>query len=259
VKKIILAIVILLLLISLAFNVPNWFLSQEHRAEVTNKIDSIELDIKGVDTTIISKNQDYVEAELKGKGNVNLNKKGDTIEIEYHRQWFSLLNFGRKTKLTVTIPENYDRDLKVEVGSGNIDFKLSDDTVLQSLELEVGSGNIDIESLKVGNASLEVASGNIDMKDFTGELDIDVASGNVSVQMDKLVGNIETEVSSGRIVLDLPEDSDFTLNGEISSGTIKNRFPLKNEESGNNRLRGTYGSGKYRIDLDVSSGTIEIK
>ena len=90
-KKTVLAIVILLLLISLFFNVPNWFLSQEHRAEVTNEIDSIKLDPKGVDTTIISKNQDYVEAELKGKGNVSLSKKGNTIEIEYHRQWFSFV------------------------------------------------------------------------------------------------------------------------------------------------------------------------
>ncbi|MED3662159.1 DUF4097 family beta strand repeat-containing protein [Ureibacillus sp. FSL K6-8385] len=258
-KKTVLAIVILLLLISLFFNVPNWFLSQEHRAEVTNEIDSIKLDTKGVDTTIISKNQDYVEAELKGKGNVSLSKKGNTIEIEYHRQWFSLLNFGRGTKLIVTIPEKYDRDLKLEVASGNIDFQLSDDTVLNSLEMEVGSGDINIGSLHTKSTSLDVASGDIDIKHFTGELDIEVASGNVSIQLDQLAGDIEAEVNSGRVALDLPKDSSFNIDGKTSSGTIKNHFPLKNEVAEKDRLRGTYGSGKYDIHLDVSSGTIEIK
>lgn len=258
-KKIILVVVLILLLISLVFNVPNWFLSQEHQVKVTDKINSIDLDIKGVDTTVISKDQDYVKAELKGKGNVNLSKKGDTIEVEYHRQLFSFFNFGRRTQLVVTIPKDYDRELKVDAGSGDIDLQLSKDTVLSSLELDVGSGDIDIDSLNAKTASIDVASGDIDLKHFTGELKIDVSSGDVSVQIDELVGDIEAEVSSGRIVLDLPDDSDFTLNGEISSGIIQNHFPLKNEKNDRNRLRGTHGSGKYSIDLDISSGIIEIK
>lgn len=259
VKKLILVGVLILLMISLVFNVPNGFLSQEHQVKVTDKIKTIDLDIKGVDSTIISKDQDYVKAELKGKGNVNLSKKGDTIEIEYHRPLFSFFNFGSRTQLVVTIPKDFDRELKVDVGSGDIDFQLSKDTVLTSLELDVHSGDIDINSLNTKIASLDVSSGDIDLKHFTGELAIDVSSGDVYVQIDELVGDIEAEVNSGQIVLDLPDDSDFTLNGEISSGAIHNHFPLKNEKNEKNRLRGTHGSGKYSIDLEISSGTIEIK
>ena len=35
-----------------------------------------------------------------------------------------------------------------------------------------------------------------------------------------MTGPIELDVSSGRVLLDLPEDANFTLDGEVSSGFI---------------------------------------
>ena len=66
------------------------------------------------------------------------------------------------------------------------------------------------------------------------------------------------EVSSGNVQLDLPDDANFTLNGKISSGLISNDFPLNNEIKDSHTLQGTHGSGKYNVDLFVSSGRINI-
>lgn len=258
-KKILLVIAIFLLLLSLIFIGPGWFFSKVQRAEVTNKINSIELDVKGVNTKIISKNQNDIEAKVKGKGFITLSQKGDAIEIEYHRRWFEFLNFFGRTELTVTIPENYNRHLELDVDSGNIYFQSAKAMVLNSLELDVSSGNIHLKSLKAKKAIIDVSSGNVNLERFSGHLEADVSSGNLTVQLDELIGDIEAEVSSGRIVLDLPEDSDFTLNGAVSSGHIHTRFPLINEKRDEHRLQGTYGSGKYRIHLEVSSGIIDIR
>lgn len=258
-KKILLASVVMLLLFSLISIGHFSFFSKDYRAEVTNEIDTIELDLAGANATILTKNQDYVEAKLKGKGKVSLSKKDDTIEIEYDRRWYEFFNFGDRTELIITIPENYNRDLEFDVRSGNINFELSKDMELHEFKMDVRSGNIRIDSLQANKAELDVNSGNVNIKHVTGQLEIDVSSGNISIQVDDLIGDIDAEVSSGHIALDLPDDSDFTLSGEISSGNIHNRFPLNNEVREKNRLRGTHGTGQYNIDLEVSSGSIEIK
>lgn len=259
-KKTLLGILIILLAISLVVFGPSWFSSKEQRADVSNKIDSIEIDIAGINTTIITKNQDYVEAKLKGKGHLSLSKNRNTIEIEYDRPWFQFFNFFSRNELIITIPEDYNRDLELDVGSGNIDFKKPSNIMqLNNLSLDVGSGNIEINSVHAKEAELDVSSGNIEMKHFAGRLNADVSSGNLSIQLDELTDDIELNVSSGNIDLDLPDDSDFTLIGDISSGHITSKLPLENEERSKHTFRGTHGSGTYQINIDVSSGSIDIK
>lgn len=259
-KKTILIIIIILLSMSLVIFGPSWFSSKEQRLELSNKIDVIEIDIDNVNATIVTEKQDFVEAKLKGKGSLSLSQKRDTIEIEYNRPWFQFFNFFGNRELVITIPEDYDRDLELDVGSGKIEFSSSSkDMLLNNLSLDVGSGNIQLNSIKAREANLDVSSGNIDMKHFAGKLNIDLSSGNISIQMDELINDIEAEVSSGKIVLKLPDNSDFTLSGKVSSGNIFSKFPLENEERSKNGLKGTHGSGTHHIELDVSSGSIEIR
>lgn len=259
-KKTILGILIILLAISLVIFGPSWFSSKEHRAEVTSKINTIEIDVNSVNTTIVTKNQDYVEAKLKGKGNLSLSQKRDRIEIKYDRPWFQFFNFFDRTELMITIPEDYDQDLELDVGSGNIEFKKpSKEMVLNNFNLDVGSGNIKIHSIQAKDAEVDVSSGNIEINHFVGRLDADVSSGNLSIQMDELTDDIQLDVSSGNITLDLPDNSDFTLFGEVSSGNIISKFPLENEERSKKSLRGTHRAGTYKIDIDVSSGSIKIQ
>ena len=75
---------------------------------------------------------------------------------------------------------------------------------------------------------MDISSGNIDLKRYTGQIEADVSSGNLEIQMAEVTGPIELDVSSGRVLLDLPEDANFTLDGQVSSGFIYNKFDLKN-------------------------------
>lgn len=240
----------------LFISVSSWFPFGKQTAEVTNKIDLIDIDVSGINTTIIPEKRDNVEAELDGNGTVQVGKSGNRIEIEYKRKWYQQFGFFKRPKLTVYLPEDYHQDMEIEVGSGNINSK---NLQIQNLVLDVNSGNVNMDSITAQTGVLDVSSGNIDLQQYTGQLEADVSSGNLSIQMDELKDSIKVDVSSGHVELDLPSDANFTLNGEVNSGSISNRFALEKQQENKHELKGVHGSGEHHLDLSVSSGKIEIQ
>jgi lia operon protein LiaG len=279
-------ILILVLIITgayIAFNqssVNAWWSFGEKSTEtrVTNRIDLIEIDVSGASTTIIPDNDNTVRAELEGKGNVMVKKSGDSIKVELKKKWLEGFAFFSQSKLTIYIPEDYDQDFSIEVGSGNLNFSgpsQNNPMELEKLSLDIGSGNVQlnnlvaktfehdgssgnvqIDGLTTEKGSFDISSGNVNLRHYSGKLEADVSSGNLEVEIDELKGDIGIDISSGRAKLDLPKDADFTLNGEVTSGHVQSEFPLDTEEK--NSIQGKNGTGKYNIDLDVSSGNIVI-
>ena len=246
----------------LLLSIPSWLPKsgvKETSVEVTDNIRSIDFDLSAISTIIIPENRSDVEVTLDGKGSVEVTTESDQIYIEYQREFFEQFGFFDKTELIVYVPEDYDRDLDIEVGSGNVQFKGKSNMSIDHLEMEVGSGNISIDSLKAKSGVMNISSGNIDLKKYTGQIEADVSSGNLEIQIEEVTGPIELDVSSGRVLLDLPEDANFTLDGEVSSGFISNKFDLKNSVQNEKEISGVYGTGEHPINLDVSSGVIEIK
>ena len=259
------------------------FAQAEDAVKVTSQTENISIDISSVETMIVPEDRDDVRAELKGKGTVKVVKHGDEIKVTVKRKGFFWFNWFEmdKTTLTVYIPEDYEKNMEIELGSGKAEFKGhstdspiklkelavdigSGSMILENLDVETfkhqsSSGEVEIDSLTAGSGSFEVSSGSVHVKNYSGKLDADVSSGELEIQMDRLLDDVSLDVSSGSIELNLPEDADFTLNGKISSGDISSDFQLENKEESDNRLRGKHGSGKYEINLDVSSGNIKIK
>jgi lia operon protein LiaG len=257
------------------------FGNESHTTSVSSSIDLIKIDVSGASTTIIPKDINKIQAELDGKGKVTVHKKGDQISVHYKRKWFEGgWPFSKKSKLTIYIPESYDRNLSIEIGSGNLAYSgkaKNQPMKLDELKIELSSGNVElnhltaktfihdgssgniqINSLKAERGILDISSGNIHLEDYTGGLEVDLSSGNLDVQMDEMVGPIEMDVSSGKVSLDLPKNASFILKSDVSSGHINNQFPLKNSEESKKNIKGIYGSGEYQIDLDVSSGSIDL-
>ncbi|MEQ2527258.1 DUF4097 domain-containing protein [Bacillaceae bacterium CLA-AA-H227] len=258
-----------------------WFANKDQmKAEISDKIDNIEFDIASANVTIIPENRDDLEAQLTGKGKVTVKQKGDTITVEYKQKWFSWFNFFNHSKLNVYVPEDYKEDMVIDIGSGNLElsgesakqpFKLNhlildmssgnvelNDLVVNEFAFDGSSGNVEIHSLDSKTTSVDVSSGNVKISDFAGELEADISSGRFDAQFAELRDSISIDVSSGNVTLDLPEKADFTLEGETGSGNISSNFPLKVENQDKHEIKGTHGSGKHEIEIDVSSGNVEI-
>jgi lia operon protein LiaG len=255
-QKNLIVIIILLGAFFLLISVPSLLPFGKQTAELTDDIDVIEIDVSGISTTIIPEKRDNVEADLDGNGSVQVKKSGNSLEVEYKRKWYQPFGFIKRPKLTVYLPDDYQRDLAIEVGSGNVNSK---DLHLNNLLIDVNSGNVNMDSITAQTGLLDVRSGNIDLKHYAGQLEADVSSGNLTIQMDELSDDVKVEVSSGHVELDLPDRADFTLDGNVSSGFISSSFPLKDKQESKRELKGINGTGEHHIDLSVSSGKIEVE
>jgi lia operon protein LiaG len=196
------------------------------------------------------------------------------------KKGFGWFFFHNKATLNIYIPEDYDRNMDIDLGSGNLEFSgdsKSEPMKLRKLSLDLGSGNVKLKNLEVKNfeydgssgdaeihsmavqsGSIDISSGSLVVKGYTGGLEADVSSGHLEAQLDELINSIDIEVSSGEVDLDLPDNAGFTLNGKAGSGDISCNFPLKDQETDKNKIKGTHGSGEHKIDLNVSSGNINL-
>ena len=263
----------------------NWFSvsNADGQAAITKDINVIKVDVGSVNTEIIPEDRSDLKAVYQGRQKLTVTDKGDTVEVSLKKKWFNWFNWSsisEKSKLKIYLPENYNRSMVIDLGSGNVNFSGTSQNQpmkLEELSVDIGSGNINLKNLHVkhlkhdvssGNANIDslttqsgafnVNSGNINISHYSGALEADVSSGRLKAQLDNVNDSIKIDVSSGLVQLDLPEDADFTLNGEASSGIISNDFPLRSSENGKKHISGTHGSGKHKIDLDVSSGVIRI-
>lgn len=253
--------------------------NKDPEVAVTSKTETISINVSGVNAEVVPQNRNNLQAKLNGTGKVLVQQRGDTITVSYKRKWFSSFPFFNKTKLTIYIPENYNHNMALNIGSGNLDYigPASSPMKLDNLSVNMGSGNLHLKNLKVnhfndrcasGNnniegittkeASFSVSSGNVNIKHYQGRLTTRISSGNFKAQLDQLKDSVDIEASSGNVQLDLPQNANFTLNGKSSSGILSNDFTLKNEKRSNGSLQGTHGSGKYDVNLSVTSGRIKV-
>ncbi|MGF2614225.1 DUF4097 domain-containing protein [Rossellomorea vietnamensis] len=252
----------------------------DNSVSVNDKVDTIEIDVASSNTVIIPEDRDDVKAELEGDGNLIVSSRGDGIKVEVKRKWFSWMSFNHDSELTVFIPKQFDRSMDINIGSGSLEFagnSSSKPMVLDTLRTDMSSGNLELTDIKtnkfVHNGSsgslivdrlttedgiVDISSGDVEMTDYSGPLKGDLSSGEMDVEMAELKGDIRFDLSSGNVELDLPDNSSFTLTGEASSGNISNEFPLKSEKLDDGDISGTHGSGKYEIEISVSSGDVRI-
>lgn len=250
------------------------------RIKVTNNINHIDLEMYSSNTEIIPTEKDEVKVDIEGKGTLTLARKGDSIEVAIKHKWYQWIGFNRKAKVTVYIPKEYHHSMDIDMGSGNLVMAgESRETRLKldQLSIEMGSGNMELENLETnvfehegssGNlvvnalttkeGNVNISSGNVELSDYEGPLVGDLSSGELSVSMDSLKGDLTFDVSSGGVNLDLPEKASFKLNGKASSGDISCNLPLQNQKIHDGNISGIAGSGKYTIKVSVSSGNVDI-
>lgn len=258
----------------------NFSSAKNTNVALSDRVDTIHFDISSLQLIIVPQDREDLETNYEGRGKVKVEKKGDTIRIEQQKPWFSAFSLFENNRLYVYVPEDFNKEMAIDIGSGNVELageSPENPFVLDELSINLSSGNIHLEHVSVtdfdhngssGNlkadfftakkSSIDISSGSARMREYKGELDAQVSSGKLEVQMSELNDAIEVEVSSGNVELDLPDDAEFTLKGKVGSGNISFDFPLTVTEQGKKEINGTVGSGEHEISIDVSSGHARI-
>lgn len=259
-----------------------WIFSNasQYEAEVTDRIDLIELDITSVKTKLVPVDSDTIRVEGTKKTEISLDAGRDHIKIEAGKKGFGFFSFNANDGVTIFLPEKYTGDLAMKLGSGEINttsFSEKNPLNMTELSLKTGSGEVImghvdteefsfngssgeviIESLVTKRGYFDLSSGDIDLSSYSGPLKARVSSGEFNAKFDELTGDIDVKVSSGDVNLDLPDNADFKLKGNASSGSVSTSFDLEDNQITEKSISGTYGKGTHEIDLKASSGDIEV-
>lgn len=163
----------------------------------------------------------------------------------------------------------------VQIKTGNGDMKLEE--IQGQIQITTGSGDVEIHSVKgpvrigTGSGDVEIThpgdnivadtgSGDVEVSDAASDLRLHTASGDIKVDGNPGATNYwDLHASSGDVTLNVPQSASFRLYAHTGSGDINPKIPVVMEGTvGNHELRARIGDGKARVEIQTSSGTIEL-
>jgi lia operon protein LiaG len=254
---------------------------QEEKISV-HAVDVIELDITSEDLTIVPTDEEKLKVIATGRDlnhvKFDVDRDHGTVKIDLKPKWYSFSNTN-ELKLLVYVPRNKVFHITAKAVSRVVqvgDHK-SPKWSIGNLNMDVSAGTSNLRNLKVGNllyngtsadvfvdrvnagqATMDTFSGNMNISHYTGALNLASTSGNIRIQVDKLIGNIHTEILSGSATMYLPKDSSFTLRSGLQSGQMTATYPIKLQKLSPTETIGKSGSGKYKIETEIASGELSI-
>jgi len=101
------------------------------------------------------------------------------------------------------------------------------------------------------------------VRDVSGTVSAQSASGNVEVEIAKLEGTDDMKFSSasGDVNVRLPANLDAEVEMSSASGSVKTTFPLQIEDrryGPGSRARGRVGNGSRRLRVSSASGNVSL-
>ncbi|QVY61038.1 DUF4097 family beta strand repeat-containing protein [Cytobacillus gottheilii] len=141
------------------------------------------------------------------------------------------------------------------ISSGKADIN---NVTAESVSLKASSGRIDGDSITADDIKANLSSGDFSLDNMTGGLTGELSSGRLTASFKEVTDDIDLRASSGRLQLDLPDDGDYTINGEYNSGHISANLPLENKSESDDGFTGKSGAGTHEVNVRVTSGSAEI-
>jgi hypothetical protein len=169
--------------------------------------------------------------------------------------------------------EQIGEDTQATAGSGDIrltgvkgeahDTAGSGDITLAQVTGEVrasaGSGNISVQDT-AGPATIKAGSGDIRVVNALADLRVHTGSGDITVEGNPTGSSYwELRAGSGEISLHVPQNASFRFHAYTHFGEIQTAMPIKVEEQSKHELRGQFGQGSGRVDVETGSGNIAVR
>lgn len=198
------------------------------------------------------------------KNNAEIETSEKELYIDVTSKKCNIACFNRKiSKIELYIPENYDKELKIEGTSG--DIKISE---FKNMNVEINQSSGDTEITNVKNAIINASSGDIKIDTIIENAELKTSSGDITA--DKIgIANLKT--SSGDIELKEAQTASITTtSGDIKVNTIEESAELETTSGDitankitNAKIKTSsgeieLGNVKEYIEAETSSGDIKI-
>ncbi|WP_028778490.1 DUF4097 family beta strand repeat-containing protein [Shimazuella kribbensis] len=241
-------------------------------------INSIRLDVTSEDLTILPVDGENLKVIVNGRdlNQVDFSADLDNNEakIELRPKWFSFSN-KNELKLLVYIPRDKFVNLHITAASrviqvgnhkgskwniSNLNAEVSSGTcTLHNLQIDTLNYNgtatdVIVNRVQTRRANMETFSGNMNISHYTGAINLASTSGNIRIQLDKLIGDVRTKMISGNMDMYLPSSSSFILKTDLQSGKVTSTYPIDLKQSSPRQTTAKSGKGDYQIETEIVNG-----
>ncbi len=216
--------------------------------EVSEKIESIQVDIGAADFVIQTGEKFLVESNHKY---LTVDERNTNLVIS-EKEHSSFSNTHGEVKLVITVPNGFVfGDADISTGAGRVTV---DTLAANTLHLVLGAGEVKIETLIANNKSdIEGGAGALTVNGgVLHNLDCDMGVGNVMLTS-KITGNSSIDYGVGRaelVLLGSAEDYQIHLDKGIGEATLDGEKMQSDS---------VYGTGVNKLDMDGGVGEIEIR
>jgi DUF4097 and DUF4098 domain-containing protein YvlB len=164
-------------------------------------------------------------------------------------------------------------DIQAKSGSGDIKFE----NVQGQVQVSTGSGDIEIHSAKgdirlnTSSGDIEISqpgqgvvvntgSGGVEVNGATSDLRLHTGSGDSTVDGNPGAANYwDLHAGSGDVTPHVPSSASFRLFARTGSGDLDAQIPIVMEgTAAKHELRARIGDGKARVEIETSSGSIQL-
>ncbi|TMV52856.1 DUF4097 domain-containing protein [Paenibacillus mesophilus] len=246
---------------------------------------NIAIDVSSSDVNVVRGSSDRIEVRVHGKTSTNYSDeiglraepKGGTLKLGIDKPERKQFGFViHSVTMTVELPEKRWNEIKVKVGSGNVDVaKINGKSIeaetssgnvklsaseAKTIELKTGSGNVQADGFKADTFTFDTKSGTVKLKDGAAKVKGETGSGDIRIEFPELLHDTSLSTGSGNVTIELDrEPKSMTVDWRLGSGKAsigwKGLNGMEKSEDGKSG-KGTFGNGDTTLKVVTGSGNI---
>ena len=191
--------------------------------EISDEFDNLIIEAETDDIIFKLSNDDKCKVvcyeQEKVKHSAGVNSKTLEIKVTDKREWYDYIGMFSFDcpKTTVYLPRNHYSSLSISTDTGNID--IPKDFTFNSIEITGSTGDVNCYASSKETTKIKLSTGDITLSDvLSGEINLAVSTGKISIKSATCEGNISVGVSTGKLLISDTKCKD--LNSKGSTGNI---------------------------------------
>ncbi|RJE83085.1 hypothetical protein D3P07_25985 [Paenibacillus sp. 1011MAR3C5] len=153
-----------------------------------------------------------------------------------------------------------DSNLSVSINSGDLTLRT---VTARKMDLSSQSGDLSVKGYEADSIDFKVSSGDVHFEDGTAELAGKTSSGNIMMKSDNITRHADLRTGSGDVVVIL-ENNPNSLSVQFKAGSgdgviQKDDFTYDSGSKGANKIKGRFGSGEIKLNVQTGSGDFVLK
>jgi lia operon protein LiaG len=240
-------------------------LTEQGEETFTGKYSELDIESISGDIEIHGWNENYVKLEYTKAApsreyldylTVKIDEDDDTLSIERAFTGSGIPPRG-EIDFTVSVPRGLLDELSAKTVSGKITCSNMSETT--DMDLHTTSGRIETDGGR--NFSAKTVSGEIVFISFGDDIDIRTTSGRIAgdLRLAGSRGSIDIHSVSGSVRLTVPDTFAADVDIRSISGSVDTDFPIQVTSSQRNSLKGTIGGGGVSVNINTTTGAVNIR